>query len=586
MSAPAALASNAWARTARAARQPTALLAAALVVVLAVLVLLPIVRLVGSTLGEDGLEAWRDVLASELSPNLFWEPLRNTLGLGLGTALGSVVLGAGMAWLVVMTDVPGRRLLGFLASIPFVLPGFALALAWETVFRNARIGGRVGLLAEAGVAVPDWLSWGFVPVTATLVAHYYSLAFLLVAAALASVSSDLVDAGELAGARRSQIALGITLPVVRPAIAAAGLLAFAEGVSNFAAPAVLGLPVNFHTLSTRLYGSLQTGRAERGFVLALLLIVVAAVVLGVSSRVTGRRRSYATITGKGSRRRQARLGAARWPAFALAAALCLTTTVLPGAVLLLSRFTRRTNSLAAGLTTHFWTGASDPSLAQGQEGVLRNPQVLDAGVTTIGLGLSVAVCAGLLGLAIGYVVVRVRGSRVSAAVGALSYVPFLIPGLAFGALYIAQFGRPFGPLPALYGTFALLVLAGAAYTLPFAAQSGRSAVDQVAPELEESAIVAGAGLGRRLGRIVGPLTLRALLAGGVLAFVKMVRDLSLVVLLVTPTAPVLSVITFRYASEGFAQFANAITVIIAAISVGATLLAQQLQGAAQPWVER
>ncbi|MBA3877776.1 MAG: iron ABC transporter permease, partial [Anaerolinea sp.] len=67
---------------------------------------------------------------------------------------------------------------------------------------------------------------------------------------------------------------------------------------------------------------------------------------------------------------------------------------------------------------------------------------------------------------------------------------------------------------------------------------------------------------------------------------KMVRDLSLVVLLVTPATPLLSVVTFRYASEGFAQFANAITVIIAAISVGATLLARRLQGATQPWMDR
>ena len=50
-------------------------------------------------------------------------------------------------------------------------------------------------------------------------------------------------------------------------------------------------------------------------------------------------------------------------------------------------------------------------------------------------------------------------------------------------------------------------------------------------------------------------------------FVKMIRDLSLVVLLFTPTMPLLCVLAYRYASEGFDQFANAITVVILVISV-------------------
>lgn len=220
--------------------------------------------------------------------------------------------------------------------------------------------------------------------------------------------------------------------------------------------------------------------------------------------------------------------------------------------------------------------------------MLRNPAVLGAGRTTLALGLCVAATTAVLGLLVGYVVGRGRGSRLAGLLGFLGYVPFLIPGLALGAVYIAQYGRPFGPLPALYGTFALLVLAGTTASLPFATQSGRSAMAQVAGELEEAAVLAGAGTLRRLTAIVVPLTARSLLAGAVLVFVfvTMVRDLSLVVLLVTPTAPVLSVLTFRCASEGFAQFANVITVLIAALSIAATLLAQRVQGAVQPWARR
>ncbi|HXV92302.1 MAG TPA: iron ABC transporter permease [Pseudonocardia sp.] len=574
------------ARLRAALRDPVVLLGIGTALVLAVLVVAPLAGLVATTLRPDGIGAWADVLTGRLSRNLFYEPMLNSLVVGTATAVGATLLGGFMAWLVVMTDAPWKKTIGLLATIPFALPSFALALAWETVFRNDLVGGRVGVLADLGIDVPNWLAWGALPISATLIAHYYSLTFVLVAAALATVNGELLEAGEMAGATRARVARSIALPVVLPAIVSGALLAFAEGVSNFAAPALLGLPVRFQTVSTRLFGAISTGEIARGYVLSLLLIAVAAAVLFASTRFVGGRRSYATITGKGGRRRLLHLGRWRWPLTGLALALCLATTVLPGLVLLASSFARRTNSFTGGFTTHFWTGESDPAIAQGQRGVLRNPQIVDAALTTVALGIAVAIAATLLGLAIGYVVTRLRGARpVTGALSFLSFLPFLIPGIALGAAFIAQFGRPIGPLPALYGTFAILVIAGAAYTLPFAAQSGRSSVGQIARDLEESATVAGAGLLRRMGRIVVPLASRGLLAGAVLVFVKMVRDLSLVVLLVTPATPLLSVVTYQYASEGFAQFANAITVVIAAISVAATVLARRLQGAAQPWVE-
>jgi iron(III) transport system permease protein len=72
----------------------------------------------------------------------------------------------------------------------------------------------------------------------------------------------------------------------------------------------------------------------------------------------------------------------------------------------------------------------------------------------------------------------------------------------------------------------------------------------------------------------------------VLVFVKMVRDLSLIVLLFTPSTPLLSVVAFRYANEGFLQFANAITMIIVAVSVTMTLLARHLERRSQPWTKQ
>lgn len=547
-----------------------------MITVLALLVAAPLAGLVARTLDVDADGVWTDVIASPMSANLLWRPLGNSLLVGLGTGILATVLGAFLAWVVVMSDVPGRRMIAVLATVPFALPSFAIALAWESVFRNDRLGGTTGLLATLGWNVPDALSWGMVPTILVLTAHYYSLSFVIVSAALLGVGGDLVAAAELTGASRLRVATRIVLPAVAPAVLSGFLLAFAEGVSNFAVPALLGLPVRFQTLSTRLYGAISTGDAVRGYTLAIILVVVAGMVLWAGNRATGGR-SYATITGKASGIRTVHTGAWKWPLFALAATLVASTAIIPGAVLAVSTVLRRTNSFDGGFTLHFWIGESDSSIAQGMRGVLRDPVILGATWSTVLLGVAVAIGAAMLGLLGAYVARRVVRPRiVGASIGFLSYVPFLIPGVAFGAAFIALFGAPIGPLPSLYGTFAILVLAGIAASVPFAFQTSRAALGQVSGELEEAAVLTGASGPRRFARITAPLASRGVVGGSVLVFVTMVRDLSLVVLLVTPATPLLATMTYRYASEGFTQHANAITCVIAVISVATTLCARRL----------
>ncbi|MGA9871245.1 MAG: iron ABC transporter permease [Rhodococcus sp. (in: high G+C Gram-positive bacteria)] len=557
-------------------RRPIHALAAAVIVVLVILVAAPLAGLVTRTLDADADGVWSQVFASPLSENLLWRPLGNSLLVGLGVGALATVFGAFLAWVVVMSDIPGKRVIGVLATVPFALPSFAIALAWESVFRNERIGGTPGLLSSVGISVPDDLSWGLVPTVLVLTAHYYSLSFVIVSAALLGIGGDLVAAAELTGASRLRVATRIVLPAVSPAILSGFLLAFAEGVSNFAVPALLGLPVRFQTLSTRLYGAISTGDAVRGYALSIVLVVVAGMVLWAGNRAT-KRRSYATITGKASGIRTVRTGAWRWPLFAMAALLVTLTAIVPGLVLAVSTLLRRTNSFDGGFTLHYWLGESDSAIAQGMRGVLRDPIALDATKSTILLGLLVAVGAALIGLLGAYVVRHLIRPRIlGSTIGFLSYVPFLIPGVAFGAAFIALFGAPIGPLPSLYGTFAILVVAGVAASLPFAFQTSKAALGQVSNELEEAAVLTGAGGPRRFARITTPLVSRGVVGGSVLVFVTMVRDLSLVVLLVTPATPLLATMTYRYASEGFTQHANAITLVIAVISVAATILARRL----------
>ncbi|WOI57462.1 iron ABC transporter permease [Palleronia sp. LCG004] len=543
--------------------------------ILVVLVAAPLASIVWDTLGSP---AWGEVLASRLSRNLTWGPLGNTLLLGLGTALGAVAIGGFLAWLVTLTDVPFARTLGVLATLPFMIPSFATALAWSSLFRNSRTGGTGGMLAGMGVDIPNWLAWGLLPTFFVLVAQYYALVFTVVASALASLNGDAIEAAEMSGASRRRILTGIVLPMVTPAVLAGASLAFAAAVSNFAAPALMGLPVRMQTLSTRLYGMIEIGQTDRGYVLAVLLILVSAALLGAGNRLLVGRRRFATISGKGARRHRMTLGHARWPLCALAFTICFITTIGPIILLVAASLAPQTGALFSDWTLQFWTGAADPEFARGQAGILRNPQIVKAITITLGLGITVAIAAVAIGI---LAAVALNGARIrglSGLIGQLSFLPMLLPGIAFGAAFIALYGAEIGPLPGLYGTPLLLGLALTAASLPFAVQTGRATLAQIAGDIDEAAGMTGASFQRRLAAITLPLASRGLIAGALLVFVNVVGDLAIVALLYTPDTPVLSVLSYRYASDGFQQFANAITVVILVISVAATALAQILKG--------
>lgn len=564
---------------------PGTVLKTVVLAILIALIVLPLIRTVLFTLQPDTIRAWSDVLSGRLSTNLFYKPLGNTLLIGVVVGAGCILLGGFLAWLVVMTNVPFRKTIGVMATLPFMIPSFAAALAWGALFRNDRVGGQVGWVQGMGVDIPDWLAWGIVPTLIVLTLHYFSLAFTIMAAALATVNSDLVEAAQIAGAKGRRILMGIVLPVTMPALVAAGSLCFAGAVSNFATPALLGLPVRMQTLSTRLFGMIEVGQVGRGYVIGILLVLISAAFLWAGNRLVSGRRSYATITGKGGRAKRFDLRGARWPLFAIAMVILVAATVVPVVVLVASSLAPSSANLFSDWTLHYWIGQSDQSFAQGIPGIAHNADIVRALTITLSLGVAVAFTGMFVGLLASYTTARYREGWMSAAITQVSFLPLLVPGIAFGAAYIAYLGAPIGPFPALYGTFALLVIAATAYLLPFSVQTGRAVIQQMGGELEESARMTGAGFARRLSAITVPLAIRGLTAGGILIFVKIVRDLSLVVLLFTPTMPVLSVVAYRYASEGFGQFANAITVVILFVSIAASLLASRLQSKSQPWLQ-
>jgi iron(III) transport system permease protein len=573
---------------------PVNLVGTGLLVVLSYLILLPLGQLAFRTFvwgpgdrriskeaveGEFTLFHWNEALTGGLSTEMLWEPLFNTMVTGVSSAILALILGSLLAWAVVRTDLPGKKILRPILTIPYVIPSFAIALAWVTVFKSPLLGGQPGLWNGLfGVAPPVWLSSGPVPIIITMAVHYFPFAFLLVAGALATIDSQLEECAEIQGASRFMILRKITLPVVAPAMVSALVLTFGKTLGTFALPYLLGLSSDYNTVATMIFSSLALGFEGLSFVLVLILIAITAVMIYFSHKLVGKNaKRFETISGKGFRSNLTKLGPWRWPICTAVWSVALVAAILPLALLAFQTFQLVDGRFGLGnLTMHFWTGTSDPDIAFGEPGVFHNNVILGATWITLKLAIISSAIAAIVGLVIGYIVVRRSDTKIAYLLDQISFAPLLFPSIAMGAMYISMFAESHGPVPALYGTFTLLVIISVVKRLPYSVRTGSSAITQIGAEMEEAAELQGASWFRRFVHIIAPLASAGALSGMMVSFVGIMRELTLIILLITPSTRVLMTVGFRYAEEDQTQLGNALVLIVTVLTLTGELIMWKL----------
>jgi len=571
------------------------IMALVFIVIFAFLVIVPLIQIIftsltfqkndvrmvrGARVGAFTLYHYSRVFVGRLAQALFYKPFVNSLMVGFGVTVLSMTIGSLLAWVLVRTDIPFKKFLNNVIVIPYMMPSWVMALAWLLIFRNTRTGGAPGMLTVLfGIATPDWLSYGLFPVIICLGLHYYAYSFLLVSGALATINSELEEAGALSGLNRLKILKKITFPLVLPALGSSFVLTFSRSMGTFGTPALLGLPVRFFTIPTQIYASINARNKGDSFVLALVLVVLAAFAIYINSRIIGKRKSFVTMGGKGFRSKPNKLGSFKAPVTILVLLFLLIVIVLPVVLLTWNTFMLLPDDYSwSNLTLHFWTGKSDFSIASGQEGIFRNSSIGGGILNSLKLGVSAAVINAFLGLLIGYAVVRSRGTKISGLLEAVSFAPYVFPSIAMGAIYLGMFAHPFGPIPALYGTFYLILLIVIVKNMPFSSRTGISAILQIDKSLEEVAQTEGIPWFTRLRKIIFPLSKSGFFSGMILTFITSMRELSLIILLVTPSTRLLTSIIFAYTDQDMVQHANGVTLILMLIIVSANFIARRFFG--------
>ena len=518
------------------------------------------------------------VFNQPISAALFYKPLINSLIMGFAVTVIALIVGFSLAWLMVRTNVHFKGVFGAMLVFPYMMPSWVMAIAWLSLFKNDRIGGSEGLLTYmTGVQAPDWVAYGIVPIVITLAMHYYAYAYLLISGALATVDSELEEAGATSGMGKWKRIRVITMPLLMPAIGSAIVLTFIRILGTFGTPALLGLPVRFFTFSTQIYASINARNQGDAFVLALVLIILAISFIWINSRIIGVRKSYVTMTGKGFRKSESDLGKMRWPLTILVILFLCITVALPLILLLWESLTLIPGDYSfANLTTYFWNGQGNVNLAYGEPGIIHNKGILEALFNSIKLGFAAALFNGVLGLLVGYAVVRGRGARLSKWLESIAFAPYIFPSIALGAIYIGMFSTSIGPVPALYGTFTILVLITVIKNLPFTSRTGIAAILQIHQSLEEAARVQGIGWFRRMFRIIIPLSMSGLVAGMLLTFITAMRELSLIILLISPGNMVLTGLIFSYQEQDMAQHSSAVTVMLVLLIIIISVIVRRI----------
>ena len=528
-------------------------------------------RLAGGAAGDFTLYYWQRLLGSSLTKQMLLQPLLNSLLIGVCVSFFAIMIGSVLAWLMVRTDLPFKPFFSLAVIIPYMIPSWCKSQAWLTMFKTERIGGAPGFLMSMGINVPDWLAYGPVAIIAVLSLHYYAYAYLLVSAALNSINSELEEMGEIQGAGKATILRKITLPLVLPSMLSAIILTFSKAIGTFGVINYLGSKVNFVTLSSQLYMNSKSQNTQTAFAMALIMICIASISVFVNQKLIGSRKSYATIGGKGGRSTPIGLGGWKPIVTIILFIFFIVGIIMPVIILILESCMLKEGTYSlSNFTLYYWIGEGDPNIMEGVSGIFKNETFMMSLVNSLKLTLVNGVFGTIFGQMLGYICAKGRGKLHGKLVEQLVFIPYLIPSVAFGGIYLSMFSKPqtlFGVtlIPALYGTFALLTLTSVVKHLPFASRAGTSNMLQISGELEEAATIEGAGFFKRFVKIVFPLSKGGFISGFMLIFVSIMKELDLIILIMTPKTSTLPYLAFQYQNQNCPQASNCVAIVMFSI---------------------
>ncbi len=497
-------------------------------------------------------------LLGEIFHRPLWrQSLLNSVTLAAGAATLGTVIGGALAAIRARWDFAAARLLDLSAWLLLIAPSFMLAQGWV-------------LFASADGLVARWLGWSWVPafvfqpagLVFVMALCKFPLAYLAILAATEWSVRQYGHAARLNGAGAFATWRTIELPLSRPSYLAGWTLVFMDTVGDFGLPAALATVYKFPTLTYSVYSAIYQSpvRFDMAGVLAFYLVVVLALAMGVL--LYAMRRSRSDFLNARAVKAVRTKPAFAWLCNAAVFAFLLVSLGIPlGTSAVVSVLRKTGGGFAAGnFTLDHYRDLLTGRTADGDHHLL-------SFVEGMSHSLVISAFAAAFSMAIGFVTAYVlcfTESRFRQALQLFSIVSLAVPGVVLGIGYIFIWNQkwlePIGLH--LYGTPALLVVAGIAGAIPYAVRVQLGAFGNLSPTMLKAAAIQGAGVLGRMLHIILPLVRQSLLLAALAAFGTSVFDLALASMLKPANYALMPLVidrAFEFSRYGYATAATVVS---------------------------
>jgi thiamine transport system permease protein len=475
-----------------------------------------------------------------------------TFGQALLSTLLTLLLGLPGAYVFARYDFPGKRLIQSLTTVPFVLPTVVVAAAFSAV-----LGPRSVLSRLSGGTLD--LRYTFAAILIAHVFYNYTVVLRMVRGFWSTLDVNLEMAARTLGASPWRVFWQVTLPLLLPAIATAGVLVFIFCFTSFGVILILGGP-QFATLEVAIYRqTVYFANMPLAAALSLVQIVFTMVFTLVYVRLQQRVSRPLEL--------KPQWVALRRPQTPGELVFVIGNLALMVTLLAYPLLTLATRSLRGGLQYYL-------SLFENPRHSVFYVPPLSAVSNSLKIAAMTTALALFLGLLASLALYR---RKVGWLIDALFMLPLGTSAVTLGLGYLLSMDQP--PL-ALRGSVALIVFAHALVALPFVVRNVLPALQAIRPTLREAAALLGASPFRVFVEVDLPIVWRALVVGAIFAFTVSMGEFGATSMIARPELPTIPIAIYRFLSRpGALNYGQALAMstILMAVSVVGFVAIEQLR---------